>query len=74
MQVEIVKQKIVKLDKDSFAELRDWFFELDQACWDKQLEADVKTGRLDLLGNEAIAEAQKITRNSNDTSERYRSS
>jgi hypothetical protein len=68
MQVEILKQHIAKLDKDSFAKLRDWFFELDQTLWDKQIEADVKTGRLDLLGNEAIAEAQKITRNSNDTS------
>lgn len=30
MQVEILKQHIVKLDKDSFAKLRDWFFELDR--------------------------------------------
>ena len=68
MQVEILKQHIAKLDKDSFAKLRDWFFELDQARWDKQIEADVKAGKLDLLGNEAIPEAQKTTRNNIDTS------
>ena len=68
MQVEILKQQIAKLDKDSFAKLRDWFFDLDQALWDKQIEADVKAGKLDLLGSESIAESQKITQNSKDTS------
>ena len=68
MEIEILKQHIAKLDKESFAKLRDWFFELDQARWDKQLEADVKAGKLDCLGDEAIAAAQKITRNSTDHS------
>ena len=68
MEIEILKQHIAKLDKDSFAKLRDWFFDLDQALWDKQIEADVKAGKLDLLGSEAIAESQKITQNSKDTS------
>jgi hypothetical protein len=68
MQVEILKQHIAKLDKDSFAKLRDWLFELDQARWDKQIEADIKAGKLDFLVNEAITEAKTITRNSKDTS------
>ena len=68
MEIEILKQHIAKLDKDSFAKLRDWFFDLDQALWDKQIEADVKAGKLDLLGSESIAESQKITQNSKDTS------
>ena len=68
MQVQILKQHIVKLDKDSFTKLRDWFFELDQARWDKQIEADAQAGKLDFLSNEAIAESQKNTRNSQDTS------
>lgn len=67
-EVEKLKQHIAKLDDNSFAKLRDWFFELDQAIWDKQIEADVKAGKLDLLGSEAIAEAQKTTQNNIDTS------
>ena len=39
------------LDNDSFAKLRDWFIEFDQARWDKQLEADSNAGKLDFLIN-----------------------
>jgi len=31
MEIEILKQHIAKLDKDSFTKLRDYFFDLDQA-------------------------------------------
>jgi len=68
MEIEILKQHIVKLDEDSFTKLRDWFFELDHARWDKQIEEDVKAGKIYLLGNETIAESQKTTLNSQDTS------
>ena len=46
------------LDNDSFAKLRDWFIEFDQARWDKQLEADSNAGKLDFLINAALAEHQ----------------
>jgi hypothetical protein len=68
MQVEILKQHIAKLDKDSFSKLRDWVLELDQSIWYKQLEANVKAGKLDFLVNEATAETEKSTQNNIDTS------
>ncbi|ACK67759.1 conserved hypothetical protein [Rippkaea orientalis PCC 8801] len=55
-QVELLKQHIVELDDDSFSKLRDWLIEFDQARWDKKLEADSNSGKLDFLINEALAE------------------
>ena len=55
-QVELLEQHIAELDDASFATLRDWFVEFDQARWDKQLEADSNSGKLDFLINAALAE------------------
>ena len=57
-QIEILEQNIAELDDDSFAKLREWFIEFDQARWDKQLEADSNSGKLDFLINSALAEHQ----------------
>lgn len=40
IQVEIIEQYIEELDDNSFAKLRDWFIEFDQARKDKKLEKD----------------------------------
>jgi hypothetical protein len=58
MQVEILEQHIAALDDDSFAKLREWLIEFDQACWDKQIEADSNAGKLDFLINAALREHQ----------------
>ena len=55
-QIELLEQYIAELDDDSFLKLRVWFFEFDQARWDKQLEADSNAGKLDFLINLALAE------------------
>ena len=57
-QIEILEQNIAELDDDSFAKLSEWFFEFDQARWDKQLEADSNAGKLGFLINAALAEHQ----------------
>ena len=60
-QIEILEQNIAELDDDSFAKLREWFIEFDQARWDKQdkqLEVDSNAGKLDFLINAALAEHQ----------------
>jgi len=55
-QVELLEQHIAELDDASFAKLRDWFVEFDQARWDEKLEADSNAGKLDFLINAALAE------------------
>ena len=56
IQIELLEQQIAELDEASFSRLRDWFIEFDQARWDKKLEADSNSGKLDFLINAALAE------------------
>lgn len=55
-EVALLEERILKLDHNSFSRLRDWFVELDNERWDKQLEADSNSGKLDFLINSALAE------------------
>lgn len=57
-EIEFLENRIAKFDNDSFSMLRDWFIEFDQARWDKKLEADSNSGKLDFLINAALAEHQ----------------
>ena len=52
--VEELQQTIKNLPKDDYAKLMDWVHELAEEAWDKQIEADVKAGKLDFLAAEAL--------------------
>jgi hypothetical protein len=51
--VEELEREIRELPPEQFAELRRWFAELDAARWDRQIEEDAASGRLDSLVQEA---------------------
>lgn len=55
-EVEQIERQIQNLDDEAFAQLRQWFLEYDHARWDRQIEADAATGKLDFLVDEALAE------------------
>ncbi|MFN5392102.1 MAG: hypothetical protein ACK6C7_05290, partial [Pseudanabaena sp.] len=57
-EIELIEKQIADLDYDSFAQLREWFLEFDQAIWDAKLESDSNSGKLDFLINAALAEHQ----------------
>lgn len=61
ISIEVLEEQIAKLDNDSFAKLRDWFIEFEQSRWDKQIEADSNSGKLDFLVNAAMAEYEAGT-------------
>ena len=56
MSVDEIKKVITKLSDKDRAQLRDWWDELDAAAWDRQIERDIKAGKLDRLADEALAE------------------
>ncbi len=58
MSLETIEEQIAELDNASFSKLRDWFIELDQSRWGKQIEADSNSGKLDFLINPALVEHQ----------------
>lgn len=55
-KIELLEKQIRELSSAELAELRQWFAEFDAELWDRQLEADVKAGRLDRLAEEALQE------------------
>jgi len=54
--VEEVEAAIEKLPPDQFYRLLAWVKEKFEDEWDRQIEDDVKAGRLDRLAEEALAE------------------
>lgn len=53
MDVKEIESAIAQLPPTKVAELAEWFEEFHTQLWDKQLEEDVKAGRLDSLLREA---------------------
>jgi hypothetical protein len=46
-------RQVQSLSADELASFRRWFAEFDTARWDRQFELDVKSGKLDTLGERA---------------------
>lgn len=54
-KLEKIEQDIASLAPDELARFRAWFAEYDAASWDADFEADSRAGRLDALGDAALA-------------------
>lgn len=54
--VHEIEQAVVRLSTQDLARFREWFEEYDGKLWDKQFESDAKSGKLDKLANQAIAD------------------
>jgi hypothetical protein len=52
--IEKLEQDIQKLGRQELSDLREWFRKYDDNEWDRQIEADVNSGKLDLLAKEAL--------------------
>jgi hypothetical protein len=55
-KVETLEREVEKLSAEELAAFREWFASYDSDAWDRQMEADVKAGKLDRLAAEALAE------------------
>ena len=51
-----VEQVVAQLSAEELAKFRRWFAEFDSDAWDKQLEQDVASGKLDVMAAEALAD------------------
>lgn len=51
--VKAIEDAVKALQPQDLAEFRTWFAEFDLASWDKQIEIDVTSGKLDALLAEA---------------------
>jgi hypothetical protein len=53
-KLEAIEKRVSGLSAEELAEFRQWFAEFDAAAWDRQIERDVKAGKLDELADEAL--------------------
>jgi len=58
-KVDEIKAAIEALPEEDYAQLRQWFSEKDWQKWDRQIEIDSDSGRLDFLIKEALDEKGK---------------
>ncbi len=54
--VKSIEHAVESLPPTELAEFRRWFAEFDGAVWDRQIERDTASGRLDQLAAEALAD------------------
>jgi len=54
-KVENIEREIQKLTPSELEAFRRWFREYDSDEWDRQIEEDVRAGKLDKLAEEALA-------------------
>ena len=54
--VKSIEKAVEALPPSELAEFRHWFAEFDAAVWDKQIERDAASGKLDALAAEALAD------------------
>jgi hypothetical protein len=54
--VEAMQSAMASLAPEEHARLREWFIERDWEQWDKQIEEDAQSSKLDCLIAEAMAE------------------
>ena len=56
MSVHEIEAAVRGLSADELAAFTRWFEEFVAAAWDQRFQTDVADGRLDRLGDEALAE------------------
>jgi hypothetical protein len=54
-KVENIEQEVRNLSPSELAAFRRWFLEFDAQVWDRQIEKDVREGKLDKFADEALA-------------------
>jgi hypothetical protein len=54
--IEKLEREVQKLSREELTAFRDWFRKYDSDEWDRQIENDVRSGKLDGLAQKAIAE------------------
>ena len=57
--VEEIKSAISALSKEDYIHLRKWFSEKDWEQWDREIERDSSSGKLDFLVEEAVSEKNR---------------
>ena len=55
-KLERLEHEVRDLSADELASFREWFAEFDAVEWDRQIERDVGSGKLDRFADAALAD------------------
>lgn len=55
-ELDKLENRVRNLAPDDLAKFRAWFLEFDSVLWERQIEVDAKSGKLDRLTSEALAD------------------
>jgi len=58
-KLEKIQAAIESLSEEEYGRLRKWFLEKDWEQWDREIEVDSQSGKLDFLVKEALEEKSK---------------
>ena len=54
--VETIERQVEQLSAEQLRQFRSWYERFDSQKWDDQIEADIRSGKLDSLAEAAIAD------------------
>ncbi len=55
-RVQALEEEIEKLSSAELVELREWIVEREAAVWDREIERDAASGKLDKLFEKSVAD------------------
>ena len=55
-KLQAIEEEIKKLSPEELAEFREWFLERDAEEWDREIERDANSGKLDKLFEKSLAD------------------
>ena len=55
-KLEALEEEIKKLSPEELAQLREWLLERDAEEWDREIERDAASGKLDKLFEKSLAD------------------
>ena len=58
-RIEEIEQAVASLPAEEYRQFREWFLERDWGQWDRQIQADSESGKLDFLVKEAMDEKNR---------------
>lgn len=58
-KIQEIEKAISNLTPEKLSQFRAWFEEFDAVTWDKQIEEDAKSGKLDAITEKAISDFKK---------------
>lgn len=55
-EIEELENRVQNLSTEEFSKFRDWFFELENELWDRQIASDFRAGKFNQLIEKAGTE------------------